>query len=159
MDDDAFRDTYDAVNQRVCPFEKTLLTRQAGCTLAERFCIAEREGVQCGSEAAQGACSELLELLHRQALFLTRSTAPQGARPHALAMRVQVGGLRGIQSVLEPDRADPGPVEDISALVAAVRSRFGSPDRLPFSVIMRHIAAYRGRTRPRRTAPNKGERP
>ena len=159
MDDDAFRDTYNAVNQCVCPFEKTLLTRQAGCALAERFCIAEREGIRCGSAEAQGACRELLETLHRQSLFLTRSTAPQGARPHALAMRVQVGGLRGIQSVLEPDRTDPNLIEDISALLAAVRSRFDSLDHLPFSLIVRHIAAYRGRTRTRPSHPPRSGQP
>ncbi|EGV31395.1 hypothetical protein ThidrDRAFT_2017 [Thiorhodococcus drewsii AZ1] len=154
MDDDAFRDTYRALDQRVCAFEKSLLTRQASCSLAERFCIAEREGVHCSSETAQDSCRDLLERLHQEARFLTRSTAPAGSRPHRLVLRVQVGGLRGIASVLNEDVSeDPAPkppfIEDVKATLDAARARFGGLDRLPFSIIMRQIAAYRDRVRPR----------
>jgi hypothetical protein len=38
MDNDAFRDTYRTVNTRACVFEKTILTHNGACSLAQKFC-------------------------------------------------------------------------------------------------------------------------
>ncbi|MBK1716874.1 hypothetical protein [Thiocystis violacea] len=147
MDNDAFRETYRAVNELFCPYEKSLLTNNAGCSLARKFCIAEREGVQCGSAAAQSTCLELLDLLRRQARFALKSTDASAALPHAKAMRIQVGGLRGIQASLTPDEPVPGFIEDINATVSEAVSRFGALEDLPFAAILREIATFRGRRR------------
>jgi len=53
MDQDIFRRTYREVNERFCAFEKGVLTNNCECSQAERFCIAEREGVHCRADAAQ----------------------------------------------------------------------------------------------------------
>ena len=65
-------------------------------------------------------------------------------------MRVQVGGLRGLRAVLNPDSPDPASPPEVSGLLARAEERFGSLDALPFSEIMPHIAGYRGRVRSRR---------
>lgn len=147
MYNDAFRDTYRAVNERFCPYEKTILTGNGGCSLARKFCIAEREGVQCDSAQAQADCLALLETLRRQARFALKSTDTHSALPHNKAMRIQVGGLRGLCAVLEPDIAVPSYIEDISASVAASIRQFGTLDALPYSLILREIAHYQPRKR------------
>ena len=147
MDNDAFRDTYRAVNECFCPYEKTVLTNNAGCSLARKFCIAEREGVRCDSAQAQVDCLALLETLRRQARFALKSTHSNGALPHNQAMRIQIGGLRGLRAVLEPDTPAPSYIQDISATVAESIARFGSLDDLPYSLILREIAQYRPRKR------------
>ncbi|AFL72784.1 hypothetical protein [Thiocystis violascens] len=152
MDSDAFRSTYRAINERFCPYEKAILTNQCACSLANKFCLAEREGVQCGSDPAQARCLELLERLRQQARFALKSTATSGALPHAKAMRIQVGGLRGIQAALTPEEPAPMFIEDIRATVEKAIARFGALDRLPFPLIMQQIAAYRGRPRSRSRA-------
>ena len=149
MDNDAFRSTYRAVNERFCPYEKSILTNSCGCTLASKFCIAEREGVQCTDAAAQETCLHLLELLRQQARFALKSTDTHGALPHAKAMRIQVGGLRGIRVALAPDRPATTYIDDIRGTVLAAIARFGSLEQLPFSTIMQQIAAYQGRKRAR----------
>lgn len=150
MDQDEFRKTYRDVNERNCVYEKAILTNNCSCSQAHKFCIAEREGVHCRSNQGQADCVELLETLRNQARFALR-TAPDGtALPHAKAMRVQVGGLRGIESVLHPEVPAPEKIADIRATVEAAIARFGAIERLPFSDIMQQIAAYKGR--PRRTA-------
>jgi hypothetical protein len=157
MDSDALRDTYREVNARYCAYEKSILTNQAACSLAQRFCIAEREGVHCGADAAQADCIELLGILRRQARFTlkTAGTAADGlaagaaALPHAKAMRIQIGGLRGLQTVLAPDVSPLPPIDDIRGLALAARAVFGSLNELPFQEIIQQIAAYRVR-RPRR---------
>lgn len=149
MDNEAFRDTYRAVNERFCPYEKSILTNHCRCSRAKRFLIAEREGVHCGSDAAQGRCLELLDLLRRQARFALKSTDESAALPHAKVMRVQVGGLRGLFAVLSPDEPVPDKIQDISRLIDTAVARFGALEDLPFQPIIQQIAAYKGRIRPR----------
>ena len=149
MDNDAFRETYRAVNERFCAYEKAILTNQCACSQAHKFCIAEREGVHCGSDQARADCLELLDILRRQARFTLKhtNTSDRTALPHAKAMRIQVGGLRGIQAVLRPDAPVAGPITDIRGIIRAALARFGSLDRFPFPEIIKYIAAYQGRRR------------
>ena len=56
MDQDLFRQTYREVNEVFCAFEKSVLTNECSCHLAERFCIAEREGVHCRERRSQTRC-------------------------------------------------------------------------------------------------------
>jgi hypothetical protein len=147
MDSDAFRHTYRLINQRFCPYEKTILTNHGACSQARKFCIAEREGVQCDSALAQAACLEFLDRLRQQARFALKSTDTGAALPHAKAMRLQIGGLRGIQSALAPDDPAPNVIADIRATIEAAIARFGTLERLPFDHIMRQVAAYQGRQR------------
>lgn len=152
MDQDAFRETYRDVNERACVFERAVLTNQCGCAQAERFCIAEREGVACNSAGSHERCETLLEMLRHQARFALKATTDptQDALPYGKAMRVQVGGLRGLHAVTFPGDPVPEAVADVDALIEQAGQRFGSLEALPFVEIMPHIAAYRGRTRVRR---------
>lgn len=151
MDQDAFRQTYREVNERFCAYEKSVLTNQCDCSQADRFCIAEREGVHCRSDAGQARCLKLLALLREQARFALRSdTQDRGALPHGKAIRVQVGGLRGLHAVLDPGQPVPDKIADVYHLVRRAEQTFGGLEAVPFSEVMPQIAAYRGRTRARR---------
>ena len=151
MDQDAFRRTYREVNERFCAFEKSVLTNQCECSQAERFCIAEREGVHCNSDAGQARCLKLLALLREQARFALRSSSEdKSLLPHGKAIRVQVGGLRGLHAVLEPDQPVPEKIDDVYAVIERAEQTYGELEALPFSEVMPQIAAYRGRTRSRR---------
>lgn len=145
MDNQVFRETYDAINERYCPFEKSILTNQCACSRAQRFCIAEREGVHCQADEAQARCIGLLQLLRNQARFALKTTDGSAALPHAKAMRVQVGGLRGLHRALHPETPAPNKIEDVDAIVEAAILRFGSLEALPFQLIVQQITAYRGR--------------
>ena len=100
MDQDAFRRTYRDVNERQCAYEKSVLTNECSCSCAQRFCIAEREGVHCRSETGQARCLRWLDLLREQARFALRTEEERQLLPHGKAMRLQVGGMRGLQRVL-----------------------------------------------------------
>lgn len=147
MDNDVFREIYRTINERFCPYEKSILTNNCRCSEAEKFCIAEREGVHCASDEAQAECLELLETLRLQARFALKATDGTAALPHAKAMRVQVGGLRGLVAALEPEEPVPTRIDDIRKVVRDATERFGSVGQLPFAVIIQQIAAYKGRKR------------
>jgi hypothetical protein len=150
MDQDAFRQTYKAVNECFCAFEKSLLTNQCHCSCAERFCIAEREGVHCLSKTSQERCVFALQLLREQARFALRDNAEQSLLPHGKAIRIQVGGMRGVQAVLQESTENPHEVGDINGLLERAEQKFGNLEGLPFSEIMPSIAAYQTKTRRRK---------
>ena len=146
MDQDAFRETYREVNENFCAFEKSVLINQCNCSKAERFCIAEREGVHCLSEEGQARCLDALSILRDHATFALRELT-EGKLPHGKAMRVQIGGMPGLNKLLNGDDTQ---VPDVDAILQAAIQRWGSLEQLPFSEIMPSIAAYKGKTRARR---------
>ena len=146
MDQDAFRETYREVNENFCAFEKSVLINQCNCSKAERFCIAEREGVHCLSEEGQARCLDALSILRDHATFALRELT-EGKLPHGKAMRVQIGGMRGLNKLLNGDDTQ---APDVDAILQAAIQRWGSLEQLPFSEIMPSIAAYKGKTRARR---------
>ncbi len=150
MDQDAFRRTYRDVNERFCAYEKSVLTNECQCSQAERFCIAEREGVHCAADDAQQQCLEVLGLLREAARFALKSSAEEGILPHGKAMKIQVGGLRGIRALLEPDAPASDPIADVHGLLNQAQVAFDGLGNLPFSEIMQQIAAYQVKRRSRR---------
>ena len=150
MDQDAFRKTYREVNQVYCAFEKSILTNECGCSQAERFCIAEREGVHCRAEDRQARCLRWLELLRAQARFALRADEERRLPPHGKAIRLQVGGMRGLIKALDQPDPTSKPVADVDATLAAAENRFKDLKNAPFSRIMREVAAYQVRKRSRR---------
>jgi hypothetical protein len=150
VDQDAFRQTYRDVNERSCAFEKSVLTNQCDCSQAARFCIAEREGVRCGSAEGHRQCLEVLALLREAARFALRPSPTDGVLAHGKAMKIQVGGLRGIRAAIEAGTPQASPITDVHALLNRAQASYGGLGRLPFSQIMQYVAAYRGRTRAKR---------
>ncbi len=154
MDEGEFKRTYDEIRELGCPYEKALLSRQCGCAMGQRFNLAEREGVFCTAWTARNACETLLALLREKSRFALGITTITGPLPHAKEIRIQLGGLGGLQRAVHPDTA-PERVEDIHALLKAAQTCFGRLEELPFSDIMQAIAAYQGRRRrsPRKPRP------
>ncbi|MES9832843.1 MAG: hypothetical protein ABW157_02695 [Candidatus Thiodiazotropha sp. LLP2] len=147
MDQDAFRRTYREMNERFCAFEKSLLSRKCDCSQAKKICIAEREGVHCCSDDANAQCLELLEKLRHQARFALKSNNDKEVLPHGKAMRLQVGGLRGLYSALYPDESIPECIEDVFGLINQAKAEFRGLDTLPFQTLIQHVSAYEGRRR------------
>jgi hypothetical protein len=146
MDENAYRTAYEAANPLPCSFEKAVLTRLCGCELARIINLAERETVSCRSAAACDDCRELHALLRHNALF-TLKLIHEGPLPHAKELKVQCGGLLGLQRVLAIEPADHARVANVFGLVAAGQKKYGSLSELPYSEIVQSIAAYEARRR------------
>lgn len=100
MDEEQYRSAYKEMNPTRCYFEKLLLLRYGNCEQAKKLFLAEREAFACNSEQAQQRCLQLLEKLRSNARFSLGITQVDGQLPHAKEIKVQVGGLFGIQQLL-----------------------------------------------------------
>jgi len=148
VEEDEYRSTYHRVNERRCVFEKAVLSRRCACTLSTRFYLADREGIACDSGTAHRRCNHLIRLLRENARFALKITTLESELPHAKEIKVQNGGLLGLQKILRSDLGQEK-VADVAALTVLGESTFGSLEQFPFKEIVKFIATFEGRRRPR----------
>lgn len=143
VDETAFRHVREGVNRLPCVFERALLTRHAVCDLALRHQIAERESIACTDTAAHAACAHMSALLRENSSFALGLAATGRILPHAMVMKIQCGGLDGLQALL----ADAAEVPEVRRLLGLARQRYGELEALPFSEIVQGVAAWKARRR------------
>lgn len=145
MDETAYKLTYTNYNHSPCLFAKALLCRCAACSKAQKLNIAEREAMACLSPEAHARCAAFLELLHEKALFALRLTHLDGPLPHGKEIKVQCGGLQGLQAILKQETEVF--VSDINALLSQAEGMTGGLATLPYQEIVKLIVAYTQRKR------------
>ena len=137
MDEIAFMQALGSVNPKPCVFGKVILSRLCACSKEYKRFAAEREMVECSAEIERIHCAELLKLLRQNSAFALKLTHITPPLPHGPEMRVQYGGLQGLQ--LEVDGAQA--VTDISELVTTARAKFGTLEDLPYSKIVQSVVS------------------
>ena len=145
MEEQEYRATYQEINQRRCIFEKAINSRRCTCKQSARFCLADREGVACNSDTGNRLCIELLDTMRRNARFSLQLTQAEGPLPHNKEIRVQIGGLLGLQRLLRPEQSSSNTVADIHGLVEQAISEFGQLEALPYDRIVQAIVSFQGR--------------
>ena len=137
MDEIAFMHALGAVNPKPCAFGKVILSQHCACSNVNKRYAAEREMIACNVDAAREQCNQLLELLRNNSAFALKLTHVTPPLPHGPEMRVQCGGLQGLQRAVDNTDA----VVNISALVSAAREKFGSLENLPYSTIVQSVVS------------------
>ena len=151
MDEQQYRNTYHSINDRRCVFEKTINSRRSTCKQAHRFQLADREGIACRSAPANARCKELLDHMRSKARFSLHLTSADSPLPHAREIKVQTGGLLGLQGLLHPEKAAADNVENIIGLIDTALTRFERLENLPYDIIVQAIVKFEGRKkRPRK---------
>ncbi len=145
MDENAFRDAWRSANPIPCVFERVVLAGRCRCQKVVRINLAEREAAGCSSAEAQGDCGRVLDALRHNALFALRLTHLTGALPFPKELKVQAGGLLGLRNALFPEDGEAD--EDAFTLIQEALRRFGGVENLPYSEIVKAIAAFEPRKR------------
>ena len=146
MEEDQYRKTYHSFNELRCVYEKAINNRRCTCSASHRFNLADREGVSCQSEQGQQRCKSILELMRKNAGFALKQPDVDGSPlPHAKELKVQVGGLLGLQGVLFTEKKDSDKVEDIDHILQTALHEYGEFSLLPFTEIVKSITTFKGR--------------
>lgn len=142
MDEAAYRQKLGALAGWSCPFEKAVLTGCASCIRSSRIQIAEREAVTCQNAASHNRCTGLHDSLRYGFIFALGRVRDDAPLPHAQEMRVQCGGLKGLQHVL----SGSSDVENVDGLLASAVMRWGGLAEIPYSeVVHASTLYYKGR--------------
>lgn len=147
MDEKEFKKTVRDVNNAPCVFAKAILRRCSGCSRAEKLFIGEREAIACKSPGARQLCAEVLEQLHQKAIFALHLPHAELVLPHGKELKVQCGGMLGLQASLLPQLAEAERVEDIYGLLTESLQDYGSTDALPYSEVVRGITRFQPRAK------------
>jgi hypothetical protein len=141
VDEQAFRSALADLDKPECAFAKALLGSHAACGRARRYYLADREGVECVDAVARMNCTSCLEAVRAAAAPELGATDGGGPLPHGVALRLQVGGLRGLAAALGDG------VDDVGALVTAAVAREGGFGGLPMAEIVAAVLAFAPRRR------------
>ena len=152
MEEDEYQSTYGELASVRCEFEKALTNNQLRCSLANHFCLADREGYSCDCEESSSQCEELLQKLRKKSAFVLKVRDVDSPLPHNMEIRVQVGGITGLAKLMNTEGgAQAKPLlEDINGIINQMVDQFGSLDDLPFSEIIQSVVQFQGRRRRQR---------
>ena len=158
MNEDEYRNIYSKVNQQRCVFEKMTLLRYGGCQYSQKLYLAEREAMSCQSSPAQKNCLLLLNEMREKARFSLQITQADAPLPHSKELRVQAGGMYGLQQYLDnKDTADTKelnndklrfdgnvtpPVKNIHQTITDALAAYGDIDKFPFDEIVKTINIF-----------------
>jgi hypothetical protein len=140
MEENEFKKTYRSVNNAPCVFARAILRRCCTCSRSQKLFIAEREAVSCLSPGGRQRCDEVLAVLRDKAAFALKQSHIEGPLPHAKELKVQCGGMLGLQESLT--HAPSEVVEDIHQLLERSFEEYGSADALPYSEVVRTISHF-----------------
>ncbi|OOZ38723.1 hypothetical protein BOW53_14460 [Solemya pervernicosa gill symbiont] len=129
-----------------CPFEKTILSRRGNCECADRFYIAEREGVGCEQLEASNQCRALIAVLRENARFTLKIVGSAENLPHGQEMKVQCGGLLGLQALVESEELQEQ-VANIHSLAEELLAEYDEFESVPYGSVVKSMAAYEHRQR------------
>jgi len=143
MDEAAYRRARAQTNGLPCVFQGALQARGATCELMAQRSLAEREVLSCTRPTAHINCEILLNLFHERATFPLH-LKPGAPLTHATELRLQSGGLLGLQKALT------APNVDVHQMVQQAQTIHGGLAELPWLLIVDSIKAWQPR---RRAAP------
>ena len=124
-----------------CSFERAIVSRTCGCRHANRRNANARLTIHCQSREGQKLCAEMMNQIRKTASFALGSTQAPSALRHTEALKIQCGGLVGLQNAL--DKVEPNQrVRDIYSLVKRAMKRYSSLAELPEQEIVRSIASF-----------------
>ncbi len=140
MDEDSYKAAYERINTAPCAFEKGILSLKCKCAYQHMFRLADRHGVGCQDALMQQSCSQFLQHMRKQTRFVFKISI-DGPLPHNKEIKVQNGGMLGLQKLLLGD-ASSEVVEDISSLLNRAIELYGELDRIPYNLVMPSVTSY-----------------
>ena len=132
-----------------CPFRQVLLPGDFACRHAEVVTRREGPDIACHASETHGRCGEVLARLKEVGLPALGHTDDLTELPHGVAMKVQMGGLLGLQRLLDPGASASGVVGDVGALVGQAVARYVSSASVPYEDLVPAMAAYQLKRRRR----------
>ncbi len=158
MEEDEYKSTYNELASVRCVFEKALVNHQADhqvtCRLSRHFCLADREGYACSNVESSKKCTEVLEKLRKNSIFVLKLHEIKGPLPHNMEIRVQVGGLTGLAKLM--DAGEEKSVQQtlmtdgIEQIISRAFDSYGTLGDLPYSEIIQSVVQFQGRRRRQR---------
>ena len=130
-----------------CPFNQTLRSEIFGCEHA--VAVTRRDGpdVSCASQRGQARCTAVFQGMKGSALAALGVEDDPQQVAHSVVVKVQFGGLLGLQRRLGAAPPEPERIENIDALMERAVEHFGSVADIPYTDLSADISAHQVKRR------------
>jgi hypothetical protein len=133
------------MEEHKCPFSTPLVTRQFGCTHAREVIHRGGTEINCMDVGAHTRCTHLFQCLKLAALPAFGVEDDLLSMPHSVIVKIQYGGLLGLQRLLKSEAQVAERVEDVQALVAEASLRYSG--EIPCAPLVDVITSFKTRAR------------
>jgi hypothetical protein len=130
-----------------CAFSNTLMTNQFGCEKAEQVTRRSGPDIACTSEAAHQRCEMLFQQMKAVALPAFGVEDDLLSMPHSVLVKIQFGGLLGLQHLLVPGAGGSAAVQNVHALVDQAVGKYNNLDSIPCPALVQDMTGYKLRRR------------
>lgn len=130
-----------------CAFSQTLIGGQFACAHAEPVVRRGGAEIACRWADASQRCASLMQCLKDAALPAFGVEDDLLSMPHSVLVKIQFGGLLGVQRLLDATRSDADSVIDINALVEQALEKYGTTDAVPCAEIVTDITGFKPKRR------------
>ena len=130
------------MEEHKCPFQVPQIKKDFGCTLGVGVTRRDGAAIACQSRSASRHCCKLYKHLKHVGLAAFEIRDDLLHVPQSFYIKVQYGGLLGLQRLLGETRRD---IADISSLVAQLYDRYGAIENIPCSQVKTDIESHKVR--------------
>jgi len=124
-----------------CAFAATLMSDTFGCRHARHITRRGGPDIGCDSPAASLRCCHLYQQLKSRVLPLLGYEDNLLTTPHNIMVKIQFGGLLGLQRLLHGTGGDK--VGDIDALAEEALAHYAEPGAIPYGELAPDVDQYR----------------
>ena len=130
------------IKEHKCPFQVPQIKKDFACKLGVEVTRRDGAAVACQSDSASRHCCELYEHLKQVGLRAFGMRDDLAKVPQSFYIKVQYGGLLGLQRLLGDTRQD---VVDISSLLTQLHAQYGEIENIPCEQVKTDIKSCKVR--------------
>jgi hypothetical protein len=116
-----------------CPFQNSIISEDFACALAQQVTVRNTPQVHCRSSTALDNCQRLYTRLKAVGLPAFGMQDDLATTPSSVYLKIQYGGLLGLQDRSGATPARPGTIADIHDLVDNVTAGGTETEILPYA--------------------------
>ena len=126
-----------------CAFSGTLMRGGFGCAKAQHVVRRAGPDIACESQEAHARCAELFQHMKAAALPAFGVEDDLLSMPHSVLVKIQFGGLLGLQRQGNDAGRNSDTVKNIQALVNQTLQKHGNLDAIAYSTLVENMTSYK----------------
>jgi len=131
------------MEEHECAFSNTLVTNQFGCEKGTQVTRRDGPDVVCASDEAHQQCEKLFQRMKQAALPAFGVEDDLLSMPHSVLVKVQFGGLLGLQRLQGEGTDESAVVKNIHGLVGQAIGKHGGLDAIPCQAFVEDMTSYK----------------
>ena len=133
-----------------CPFQTPIIAKDFACRLGQDVTVRNTPQVHCQSAQALQRCRKVYDHLKAVALPALGMEDDLASTPHNVYLKIQYGGLLGLQAMVGATTDQPGKIADIHAVIEAVTRGGDQTNNIAYSELISLIETQQIRRRRKR---------